>query len=383
MAVALALIASLCWGVADFMGGSLSRRHPLLVVVLVSQAVGLTGVVMVAAVRSGGYDAGAALPGVLAGLAGVVAVSSFYRSMTLGAISVAAPILATSAIVPVVVGLATGERPSAVQLAGIGAALAGVVLVSREPSAGGGTVRGAGVTLALVAELALGLQLVALDHAARADPLWGVATARITSVTVFAAAALVMRPAFARAALPALVLVGLLDVTANAGFAVATTHGYLSIVAVLGSLFPLVTVALAHVRLHERLSSGQRAGVGLALAGVLAIAGGWLRAQAPQRRQYSLGRRPAGLRPPHDQQHGHDRRHQHQQQRRHREQVPAVALYGADDGHRRRQLCAVDVVNSAGCVGARRLAQELVDGRPVPPDRTVPRHLALVGGAAA
>ena len=91
MAVALALIASLCWGVADFMGGSLSRRHPLLVVVLVSQAVGLAGVVVVAAVRSGGYDTGAALPGMLAGLAGVVAVSSFYRSMTLGAISVAAP----------------------------------------------------------------------------------------------------------------------------------------------------------------------------------------------------------------------------------------------------------------------------------------------------
>jgi drug/metabolite transporter (DMT)-like permease len=187
---------------------------------------------------------------------------------------VAAPILATSAAVPVVVGLATGERPSAVQLVGIGAALAGVALVSREPSAGGGTVRGAGVTLALVAALALGLQLVALDHAARADPLWGVATARLTSVTVFAVAALVVRPAFARAALPALVLVGVLDVTANAGFAVATTQGYLSIVAVLGSLFPLVTVALAHVRLHERLSSGQRAGVGLALAGVLAIAGG-------------------------------------------------------------------------------------------------------------
>ena len=186
MAVALALIASLCWGVADFMGGSLSRRHPLVVVVLVSQAVGLAGVVVAAAVRSGGYDTGAALPGVLAGLAGVVAVSSFYRSMTLGAISVAAPILATSAVVPVVV----------------------------------------------------------------------------------------VRPAFTRAALRALVVVGLLDVTANAGFAVATTHGYLSIVAVLGSLFPLVTVALAHVRLQERLSSGQRAGVGLALAGVVAIASG-------------------------------------------------------------------------------------------------------------
>src|SRR3954452_15695247 len=260
MAVALALIASLCWGVADFMGGSLSRRHPLGVVVLVSQAVGLAGVVEGAAVRSGGYHPGAGLPGVLAGLAGVAAVSSFYRSMTLGAISVAAPILATSAVVRVAVALPTGERPSAVQLAGIGAALAGVALVSREPSAGGGTVRGAGVTLALVAALALGLQLVALDNAARADPLWGVATARLTSVTAFAAAALVVRPAFARAALPALVLVGLLDVTANAGFAVATTHGYLSIVAVLGSLFPLVTVALARAaaRAPQQRSAGRR-----------------------------------------------------------------------------------------------------------------------------
>jgi drug/metabolite transporter (DMT)-like permease len=150
MAVALALIASLCWGVADFMGGSLSRRHPLLVVVLVSQAVGLAGVVVVAAARSGGYDTGAALPGVLAGLAGVVAVSSFYRSMTLGAISVAAPILATSAVVPVVVGLATGERPSAVQLVGIGAALAGnCVGVTR--ALGREAPSGAPVTLALVA----------------------------------------------------------------------------------------------------------------------------------------------------------------------------------------------------------------------------------------
>src|SRR5438270_790496 len=109
------------------------------------------------------------------------------------------------------------------------------------------------VALALIASLCWGVadfmggslsrrhpQLVALDHAARADPLWGVATARLTSVTVFAVAALVVRPAFALAAVPALVLVGLLDVTANAGFAVATTHGYLSIVAVLGSLFPLV-----------------------------------------------------------------------------------------------------------------------------------------------
>jgi drug/metabolite transporter (DMT)-like permease len=133
---------------------------------------------------------------------------------------------------------------------------------------------GAGVTLALVAALALGLQLIALEHAARADPLWAAACARMASVSVFAIAAIVTRPAIARPALPAMALVGVLDTTANASFALATTRGYLSVVAVLASLFPLVTVALAHVHLHERLSGGQQVGVALALAGVVAISVG-------------------------------------------------------------------------------------------------------------
>jgi drug/metabolite transporter (DMT)-like permease len=274
MAITLALVASLCWGVADFLGGSTSRRHPLLTVVLVSQAVGLAGVVLLALVLAGGPPAGVAPAGVAAGLCGVAAVLCFYRSMSVGAISVAAPILATSAVVPVTAGLLSGERPSTLQLAGIAAALAGVVLVSREPAAGGGTVRGQGVTLALAAALALGLQLIALDHAARADPLWAVAAARGTSVAVFALAALVVRPPVAAAVLPVLVAIGLSDTTANAAFAQATTSGYLSVVAVLASLFPLVTVALAHVHLHERLSPGQRVGVVLALAGTVAIAVG-------------------------------------------------------------------------------------------------------------
>ena len=193
--------------------------------------------------------------------------------MTIGAISVAAPILASSVVDPGDRGAGTGERPAAVQLAGIVVALAGIVLVSREPAPLGGTCA-ARASLALVAAVALGLQLIAIDHAARADALWGIGMARIVSVSVFALAAVVTRPALAAAAVPALIAVGVLDVTANAGFALATTHGYLSVVAVLGSLYPLVTVALAHRRLHERLSGGQRAGVALALGGVLAISVG-------------------------------------------------------------------------------------------------------------
>jgi drug/metabolite transporter (DMT)-like permease len=274
VAIALALTASLCWGIGDFLGGSLSRRHPLLVVVLISQAVGLVGIATVAALHSGAPPAGVVAPGALAGFMGVIGILSFYRAMTIGAISVAAPILASSVAIPVVAGLATGERPSALQLAGIASALAGVVLVSREPAPDGGTIRGAGVPLAVLAAAALGVQLIAIDHAARADALWGVGMARITSVSVFAVAALVLRPTIAAAALAPVAVAGAVDVAANASFAVATRHGYLSIVAVLSSLYPLVTVALAHHNLHERLSRGQRVGVALAVGGAMAIAVG-------------------------------------------------------------------------------------------------------------
>ncbi|MDX6496678.1 MAG: hypothetical protein QOE17_2664 [Gaiellales bacterium] len=274
MPIALALCASLFWGLADFMGGSLSRRHPLLAVLLVSQGVGMVGILVVAFVRTSDPSPAVVLPGIAAGLSGVAAALAFYRAMSIGSISVAAPILATGAVVPVVAGLATGERPGSLQMAGIVAALIGVVLASREPDPGGGSVRGAGVLLALLAALMFGLQLIALDHAARSDAIWGVTVARVTAVVVLASAAAVTRPQLSRGMMTPLVVIGVLDTTANAAFALAATEGFLSVVSVLGSLFPVVTVALAHIHLHERLAPGQRLGVALALGGTLAIAGG-------------------------------------------------------------------------------------------------------------
>jgi drug/metabolite transporter (DMT)-like permease len=58
-------------------------------------------------------------------------LAAFYQSMALGMISIAAPLSAVGAVVPVLFGLARGEVPSALEGAGIAAALAGVVLVSR------------------------------------------------------------------------------------------------------------------------------------------------------------------------------------------------------------------------------------------------------------
>jgi drug/metabolite transporter (DMT)-like permease len=262
-ALALALGAAGGWGVADFLAGLASRRHAALAVIVASHGVGL---VLLGAVE----------PGLGAGLCSVIGVTTFYRALAVGTMSVIAPIVATSAVVPVIAGLATGERPAAWQLAGIVAALVGVVLAAHEPAGGEQPRRlGAGVALALVAALALGVQLVWLDHAAESDALTGVLASRAVSVSILAVALLGTRTAtLPRRALPRVVPLGILDTGANACFALATASGLLALVAVVASLFPVITVGLAHLHLHERLAGPQRLGVGLALIGVVLISVG-------------------------------------------------------------------------------------------------------------
>src|SRR5262245_43800411 len=210
---------------------------------------------------------------VLAGLCGTVGLAALYRGLAVGDMSVVAPISATAAVVPVLVGVATGDRPSAGQGVGIAMALGGVVLVSLEPRAGGARGRAAGVGLAVVAALSFGVLLVALDAASEGDPLWSTLVMRSTSLTLFVVAALVVRPSFALAAadVGALAVIGLLDAGGNALFALASTRGLLTVVAVLAQLYPVVTVLLARFLLGERVSGSQRVGVAGALAGVALI----------------------------------------------------------------------------------------------------------------
>ena len=278
LAPGLALAASLSWGIADFVAGLRSRRLPLLTVLVVVQSAGLLSIGAVVALR------GEAPPGVthalyaaLAGVAGAIGLAALYRGLAVGAMSVVAPIAATGAIVPVVAGIATGDRLSAAQALGVVLALAGVVLAAREPgrSATGSAVA-AGVVPALVAALAFGLLLVALDAGAEADPLWATLILRATSWTLIGAAALAVRPALAvaRPDVAALALVGVLDTGANALFAAASTRGLLSVVSVLGQLYPIATVLLARIFLHERLARPQQVGVAGAFAGVALLTAG-------------------------------------------------------------------------------------------------------------
>ena len=284
LAVALGLGSSLCWGLADFFGGLQSRKRAMLAVLLVSQGVALLLLLPVAlALADEGPSASAVGWAALGGSAGVVALGAFYRGLAIGTMSVVAPISATGAAVPVLVGLAEGERPGVLQVAGMVAALVGVILASRESEpaedlgAGHRDAGRAAVGLALVAAVGFGTFFVGVDRAsATAEVPWVIVISRSCSLVLVLIAALVARPELPRDAVSfgALAVVGVLDLGANGLFAIATTKGLLSVVAVLGSLYPAVTVVLARIVLSERVSRLQEVGVGLTLAGVVAISAG-------------------------------------------------------------------------------------------------------------
>jgi len=281
LAVVLGLGSSLCWGLADFFGGLQSRRISALAVLLISQAIALAllapFVVLLADDAPGADAVGWS---VLAGCAGVVALGAFYRGLAVGPMSIVAPVSATGAAVPILVGLAEGERPTAVQVAGMVLALVGIVLAAREPAPSHGhedTGSRTGIALGFVAAVGFGTFFVGVDRAAEtADIPWVMAVARSSSILLVLAAALALRPALPRrpAALLPLAVIGVLDLGANGLYALATREGLLSIVSVLGSLYPAVTVVLARVVLGERVTRVQEAGVLATLAGVVAISAG-------------------------------------------------------------------------------------------------------------
>ena len=301
LGIVLALGASVCWGSGDFLGGLTTRRASLWAVIIGSQAVGLVGAALVTVLTGHAWPGLAAVwPVLLGGVASVIAISCFYKALAIGSMSVVAPISATNAMIPFVVGLALGERPSVTQLAGVVLAAIGVVLVASERARAGETIGAAAlpnepaiapaalgahperrdqrraIALSLIASVCMGLVLIGYDATARHDALWAMLGGRMSSAVLFALVFLALRPRveMRRSAVPFIVAVGLLDTGANGLFALATTRGYLSIVAVIGSVYPVVTVVLAYAVLRERLARHQLAGALATLAGIALIAAG-------------------------------------------------------------------------------------------------------------
>ena len=272
--IALALSASLTWGFADFFGPLKGRTLGALRVLVHVQLGGLVGIAVVVAVRGKGPADVAALLAIPAAISGTLGLYAYYRGMAVGAMSIVAPIAGISAAVPVVFGIATGDRPSLWQWLGIAAALGGVFLASREPGRRGKVA--AGVGLALLAAIGFGGYFPPMHAAGNADFWWAALIFRMTSASVILAAVAIRRPSLAIEPIqvPLLVLIGIGDMLGNLLFAAASTSGLVSITSVLASLYPIVTVVLARLVLKERVARSQEAGIVLTLAGVALISAG-------------------------------------------------------------------------------------------------------------
>jgi drug/metabolite transporter (DMT)-like permease len=278
--LALGLLSGLTWGAADFVGGLMTRRFPVAKVMLVGQFAGLALMsILVVAVGGPAPSSTALLAGVGAGIAGTIGLAALYQGLSIGPMGIVAPTASLSGVVPVLAGLLQGERPSSVQFAGVALAGIGIVLAARpapDPGAPGPAKVGRGVVYGLVAAAFLGLLLVGLDRAGQESAVWAAFMVRAVSVPLFLVVFLITTDRRIPTGRDAAVMagVGLADNTANILFAIASARGLLSLVTVLGSLYPVTTVLLARTILHERLARHQVIGVAVAFTGVALIAAG-------------------------------------------------------------------------------------------------------------
>jgi drug/metabolite transporter (DMT)-like permease len=279
LVISLALGSSVCYGVSNFLGPQLARRHTLVSVLVLSQVAALAVCALYLLA-----DHGQTLPpadtwlALLAGLGNAGGLIGFYKAAELGPLSVAAPIGAVGAVIPVVWGLTSGDALHATQVIGLTLAMGGAVLAARRPPSGEHTIvhypdPRASVMWAAGSAVAFGVFLTALPKASEHGRPWALFDARLALVAVLAmwAGRSLSAIRLGRASL-ALTVPGLLLVAGTLLYTTAADRGELSLVSVLGSMFPVFTVGLGVALLSERLSRAQTIGVATALAGIVLIA---------------------------------------------------------------------------------------------------------------
>jgi drug/metabolite transporter (DMT)-like permease len=271
--IAAGVLSALSFGAGDFAGAFAARRAGALVVVAGAHIVGLVALMVgVLIVRPPMPDAGAALLGAAAGVAGVVGLAALFRGMSLGSMGIVTSLSgAGSLAIPLVAGAVLGATVAPLQLVGVACA-AGAA------AAGGGASRDeAGRRALLTAGLAavgFGAWYVLLDAAARhGDPLWALALSRASSAAIAAALA-AGRVEMARLPIRIVIAAGLFDVAGNALYVVARDQIPIGLAAALVGLYPIVTMLLARLLLGERLSRLGRLGVVLAVVGIVLISAG-------------------------------------------------------------------------------------------------------------
>ncbi len=281
MAVALGIIVAFSFGSGDFLGGRASRDAPTVTVLFVAQLVALAGALMAALLVSADVTGRDLWFGAAAGTLNVLGLGLLYRGLATGRMGIVAPVTAVvGAVVPILWGVVTDERPSAVTWVGVALAVGAGGLVAREPDdedAAGGVRRA--VVLAVTAGAALGSSFVLYAETSETSGMWPVFTARVAAlagVGLVVAILTTRSPAhWPRNRTRTLAVgAGILDVAATTLLLVAVREGLTVVVAPVAALAPAFTVVWAWIVLHERVTRHQIAGLALALTGLVLIAAG-------------------------------------------------------------------------------------------------------------
>lgn len=268
MTVILAVAASLMWGTSDFVGGSKTRQMGVTGVLFASQLATLPIALCIYIVGQG-WNSGLAGVGwaAAAGASGVVGLAALYKALASGHMGIVAPVSACGVVVPVVVGLAGGDRLSGVVLVGILCITIGVVACAKPMVEGSrlGSPEWHPLSLALLSAVAFGITLVCLAHAGHSSVFTSLLVMRSVSLLLIGTVAVRRRllPSPRTLCQPSMLGIGCLDLAANACYAFAGRSGEISIIGVLASLYPVVTALLARQVLGERL--GRTRGVGLVI----------------------------------------------------------------------------------------------------------------------
>ncbi len=273
--VTLSIIACFGWGIADYIGGFKSRTLPILGILFIST---FTGVILLMLVT---FGMGVPLPrdanlfwAVPAGPIGLAAMYLLYKSLSVGTMSVLAPISATGVIMPVVWGLVCGDAMSGLSFVGIAIAIFGSLLAVMEKTPGQETKQlTRGVGLAVGSAFFVGLYFIFMDTASTHHPVWASLIMRSTTLVSLIPALLVTRTAIkmGRGSFLTILFMGMADTLAAFSFALATSNGMLSQVAVISAMYPVITVSLSTWFLRERMAGTQAAGVFFAITGVVLI----------------------------------------------------------------------------------------------------------------
>lgn len=276
MSVVLALGAAIAYGLSDFLGGIVSRRTSVWPVALTACLGAAVGTVALAFVFPGDPTGADLAWGLLAGVGSGVGTVFLYRGFARGRMGVVAPVSAVgAALLPAVIGVATGERPSSLVWVGMVVALPGIWLVSREPTVDdGSTSVAAGLMDGILAGIGFGLLFAALGQVPEDAGFWPVVGTQVVSVLAVAVAAVLLGgdPVPRQAAAWWGLAAGVLATLAVLGFLLARQQGLLSVAAVLTSLYPAFTVLLATLLLGERLHPGQSVGLALCAVTVVCVA---------------------------------------------------------------------------------------------------------------